>query len=124
MRKRRRLGSEATTFKACLIGATLFGSLILAVTPHAQEGTLHDPALPTVPSEALHQLSDTRTRQRIMAARQSHFQGRCVCRYQTTDSKGESCKGRHEIVKTKLQPLCSPGQVSPEMVNEWNRLHP
>jgi hypothetical protein len=48
MRERRRLRSKATTFKACLIAATLFGSLILAVTPHAHatqlDGALPDPS--------------------------------------------------------------------------------
>jgi hypothetical protein len=96
--------------------------LTFAVDLHAEE-QLHDPALPTVSSEALHQLLDTRTRQKIMAERQSHFPGRCVCQYQTTDSNGRSCKGRHEIVKGKLQPLCYPRQVSQEMVDEWRHFH-
>lgn len=96
--------------------------LTFALDLHAEE-QLHDPALPTVSSEALHQLLDTRTRQQIMAERQAHFPGRCVCQYQATDSNGRSCKGRHEIVKGKLQPLCYPRQVSHKMIDEWRHLH-
>jgi hypothetical protein len=122
MRNLRPLRDAMSAARACLTGMALFGSLSFAVTGHAEQ--LHDPALPTVSSESLHQLSDSRTRQQIMADRQSHFPGRCVCRYQTIDTRGRSCKGRHEIVKTKPQPLCYPSQVSQEMVNAWNRRHP
>jgi hypothetical protein len=64
---------RGTTTRACLIGMALFGPLTFAVTVRAEQ--LHDPALPTVSSESLHQLSDSRTRQQIMAERQSHFPG-------------------------------------------------
>jgi hypothetical protein len=109
--------------KSRLIVAFLLGFLTFTVALRAEE-TLHDPALPTVSSKALHELSNDRTRQRIMTASQSHFPGRCVCLYQTTDSVGRSCKGRHETVKSRPQPLCYPSQISQEMVNEWHRLHP
>jgi hypothetical protein len=120
MRDLRPVGSWA--WKASVFRMALLVVLTFAIDLHAEE-QLHDPALPTVSSEALHQLLDKRTRQKIMAERQSHFPGRCVCQFQTTDSNGRSCKGRHEIVKGKLQPLCYPRQVSQEMVDEWRHFH-
>ena len=85
---------------------------------------LVDPNLPSVKTEALQQLTDNRVRQRIMQESQSHYSGRCVCQYQTKDSHGRSCKGRHEVIKTKPQPLCYPGQVTSEMVSDWRQRHP
>ena len=83
-----------------------------------------DPNLPSVKPEALQQLTDNRVRQRILQESQSHYSGRCVCQYQTKDSHGRSCKGRHEVIKTKPQPLCYPSQVDSEMVSDWRQRHP
>ena len=85
---------------------------------------LIDPNLPSVKSESLQRLTDNRVRQRIMQESQSHYSGRCVCQYQTKDSYGRSCKGRHEVIKTKPQPLCYPSQVDSEMVSDWRQRHP
>jgi hypothetical protein len=74
MRNLRPLRDTMSAARACLTGMALFGSLSFAVTGDAEQ--LYDPALPTVSSESLHQLSDSRTRQQIMADRQSHFPGR------------------------------------------------
>ena len=82
MYRQRRVRGEAMTLKVYLIGAVLFTCLACAATVQAEE-KLHDPALPTASDHVLHQLSDSRTRQQIMAERQSHFPGRCVCQYQT-----------------------------------------
>ena len=85
---------------------------------------LVDPNLPSVNPELLQQLTDNRIWQRIMQESQSHYSGRCVCPYQTKDSHGRSCKGRHEVIKTKPQPLCYPSQVDSEMVSDWRQRHP
>jgi hypothetical protein len=80
-----------------------------------------DPSLPHATPQALQQLSDTRIRQKIMLQSQARYAGRCVCRYQTRDSKGRSCKGRHEIIKASPQPICYPEQVTPEMITRWKQ---
>jgi hypothetical protein len=85
---------------------------------------LVDPTLPSVRPEALQALSDDRVRQQIMLESQAHTQGRCVCSYQTKDSKGRLCKGHHEVVRTEPQPICYPAQVTGEMVIDWRRRHP
>ena len=85
------------------------------------QAPLHDPNLPTASPEALQQLSDSRVRQKIMENSQAHYVGRCVCQYMTQDSQRRSCKGRHEVIKTKPVPICYPRQVTHEMVNEWRR---
>ena len=82
---------------------------------------LHDPNLPSVPPEALRQLSDNRIRQRIMMESQAPYRGRCVCAYQTKDSGGRSCKGRHEVVKTRPVPICTPTAVTDGMVKAWRK---
>ena len=83
----------------------------------------HDPNLPTVKPEALQRLSDTRVRQQVMMESQAKYRGRCVCPYQTRDAKGRSCKGRHELVQSKPQPICYPEQVTPAMMSGWRRQH-
>jgi hypothetical protein len=87
------------------------------------QAPLHDPNLPTASPEALQQLSDSRVRQKIMENSQAHYVGRCVCQYMTQDSQRRSCKGRHEVIKTKPVPICYPRQVAHEMVSEWRRQH-
>ena len=47
--------------------------------------------------------------------------GRCVCSYQTRDTKGCSCKGRHELVQSKPQPICYLEQITPAMMSDWRR---
>jgi hypothetical protein len=98
--------------------------LIATMTLNAYAAPLVDPNLPSVKPESLQQLTDNRVRQRIMQESQSHYSGRCVCQYSTKDSHGRSCKGRHEAIKTKPQPLCYPSQVTTEMVSDWRAHHP
>ena len=88
------------------------------------QAPLHDPNLPSVTPEALQTLSDNRIRQDIMRDSQSSYPNRCVCPYQTRDLKGRSCKGRHEIVKSRPQPICYPRQVTDKMVSVWRRKNP
>src|SRR5262249_17278635 len=83
----------------------------------------HDPNLPTVKPEALQRLSDTRVRQQIMLESQAKYRGRCVCPYQARDAKGRSCKGRHELVQSKPEPICYPELVTPAMISDWRRRH-
>jgi hypothetical protein len=90
---------------------------------HAQV-PLHDPSLPSVTPEALHQLSNNRIRQKILQQSQARYRDRCVCPYQTHDSRGRSCKGRHEVIRTAPQPVCYPSQVTNDMVADWRRQHP
>jgi hypothetical protein len=108
---------------AYLIGGVLLISLALAAPLWAQT-SLHDPNLPSVKPEALQQLSDNRIRQQIMRDSQAHYPGRCVCRYQTLDSNRHSCKGRHEVIKSRTRPMCYPRQVTSAMVSDWRRRHP
>jgi hypothetical protein len=88
------------------------------------QAPLHDPNLPTVKPEALRQLSDSRIRQQIMQDSQDHYGGRCVCPYMTADTRGRSCKARHERIKTKPLPICYPREVTNEMISNWRRQHP
>jgi hypothetical protein len=97
--------------------------LITMLTLNSYAAPLADPNLPSVKPESLQQLTDNRVRQRIMQESQAHYSGRCVCQYQTKDSHGRSCKERHEVIKTKPQPLCYPSQVTTEMVNDWRQHH-
>jgi hypothetical protein len=104
------------------MAAIILLSTMLPLNSYA--APLIDPNLPSVKPESLQQLTDNRVRQRIMQESQSHYSGRCVCQYQTKDSYGRSCKGRHEVIKTKPQPLCYPSQVDSEMVSDWRQRHP
>ena len=100
-------------------------TLLITMLPlNSHAAALVDPNLPSVKPESLQQLTDNRIRQRIMQESQAHYSGRCVCQYQTKDSHGRSCKGRHEVIKTKPQPLCYPSQVTTEMVSDWRQHHP
>src|SRR3984957_537838 len=94
------------------------GSPFYAQTP------LLDPNLPSAHPEALQRLSDDRVRQRIMQETQARYTGRCVCQYQTKDSSGHSCKGRHETIKALPEPVCYPNQVTNEMLGDWRQRHP
>ena len=106
--------------KVILIVMTLLG---LVGSAAGQTG-LHDPNLPTVKQEALRQLSDDRTKDKILAEAQGRYPNRCVCPYMTRDARGRSCKGRHEAVATGHPPVCYPRQVTAAMVNDWRRRHP
>jgi hypothetical protein len=100
-------------------------TLLITMLPlNSYAAPLIDPNLPSVKPEALQQLTDNRVRQRIMQESKSLYSGRCVCQYQTKDSHGRSCKGRHEVIRTKPQPLCYPSQVTSEMVSDWRQRHP
>lgn len=107
-----------TLVPAFMVFLTQLGASTLAQTAPV------DPTLPSVKPEALQALSDDRVRQQVMLESQAHYRGRCVCSYQTKDSEGRFCKGRHEIVKTKPQPICYPAQVTSEMAADWRRRHP
>ena len=109
-----------TTVVALLIPMVLG---LLASSPHAQ-APLHDSNLPGAKPEALQQLSDNRVRQHIIRESQAPYGGRCVCQYQSKDTNGHSCKGRHEVIRTRPQPLCYPSQVTGEMVSVWRQHHP
>jgi hypothetical protein len=80
--------------------------------------------LPSAEPKALQHLSDNRVRQQIMQESQMQFSGRCVCWYQTKDSKKRSCKGSHEVIKTQPAPICYPSQVTSNMMSEWRQHHP
>ena len=111
-----------TELPACLI-VLLTCLLAFTGSPRAQ-APLHDPNLPSVRPEALQRLSDNRIRQAIMRDSQSPYPNQCVCPYQTRDLKGRSCKGRHEVIKTRPQPICYPEQVTDKMVSAWRRKKP
>ena len=83
-----------------------------------------NPNLQSVQPEALHHLSDNRIRQEIMQKSQARYAGRCICTYQSQDSNGRSCKGRHEVIKTRPAPLCYPAQVSDRSIRDWRTRHP
>jgi hypothetical protein len=95
----------------------------LTTSIHAETPPV-DPTLPSVRPEALKALSDDRVRQQIMLESQAHYSGRCVCSYQTKDTYGRLCKGRHEVIKAEPQPICYPAQITGEMVINWRQHHP
>ena len=92
--------------------------------PLYAQAPLLDPNLPSAHPEALRRLSDDRVRHRIMQESQARYSGRCVCQYQTKDSNGYSCKGRHEVIKALPEPVCYPSQVTDEMLSDWRQRHP
>ena len=93
----------------------------LLSSPLYAQAPLLDPNLPSAHPEALQRLSDDRVRQRIMQESQARYSSRCVCQYQTKDSNGHSCKGRHEVIPG---PVCYPNQVTDEMLSDWRQRHP
>jgi hypothetical protein len=99
-------------------------ALLIAILDSPLHAQLADPTLPSAEPEALQHLSDNRVRQQIMQESQMRFSGRCVCSYQTKDSKMRSCKGRHEVIKTRPAPICYPSQVTSNMMSEWRQHHP
>ena len=105
-----------------LVAAVLLMSGAPAASLRAQQPS-HDPNLPSVTPQALEQLSETQIRQQIIQQSQALYPGRCVCPYQTQDTNGRSCKGRHEIIKNLPQPICYPHQVTRAMMDDWQRLH-
>ena len=113
--------TRKVTVKTLLIAMLL--SIALAPTLYAEAPPL-DPNLPSVKPDALQHLSDNRVRQRIMQESQARYTGRCVRQYQTKDSNGRSCKGRHEVIKVQPRPICYPSQVTSEMVRDWRHFHP
>jgi hypothetical protein len=102
---------------------SIYASTLIAtiVGPLAAQAPLRDPNLPTVPPQALKDLSDDRVRQAVMRESQAHYAGRCVCRYQTEDSHRRSCRGRHEVITAKPLPMCYPAQVSDAMIQQWRQ---
>jgi hypothetical protein len=107
---------------AGLVAAILLMSAAPAASLHAAQ-PLHDPNLPSVKPPALQQLSETQIRQQIIQQSQAPYPGRCVCPYQTQDTNGRSCKGRHEVIRKQPQPICYPHQVTRAMMDDWQRLH-
>ena len=107
-----------TQVRLVAVLVNLFSSPLYAQTP------LLDPNLPSAHPEALQRLSDDRVRQRIMQESQAHYSGRCVCQYQTKDSKRHSCKGRHEVITELPEPVGYPNQVTNEMLSDWRQRHP
>jgi hypothetical protein len=99
-------------------------ALLIAIPASPLHAQLVDPTLPSAEPEALQHLSNNRLRQQIMQESQIHYSGRCVCSYQTKDSKRRSCKGRHEVIKTPPAPICYPSQVTSNMMSEWRQHHP
>jgi hypothetical protein len=107
-----------------LATALVTSTLTLATAnPLKAQAPLRDPNLPSVPPQALQDLSDDRVRQDIIRESQAPYDGRCVCQYQTEDSHRRSCKGRHEVIKVKPIPLCYPAQVSDVMIRAWRQRH-
>src|SRR4051794_4919718 len=111
----------ALRLATALVASTL---TLTTAKPLTAQAPLRDPNLPSVPPQALQDLSDDRVRQDVMRGSQARYAGRCVCRYQTEDSSRRSCKGRHEVIKVKPIPLCYPAQVSDMMIREWRQRHP
>jgi hypothetical protein len=114
-------GGRCRHERARLIAAAVMMALVSISTGAATPPK--DPNLPHAKPEALEQLSETRIRQKIMLQSQAHYAGRCVCRYQTHDAKGRSCKGRHELVTAPPEPICYPQQVTPAMITQWKQRH-
>jgi hypothetical protein len=104
-------------------GLSIVLLISLSSSLYAQASML-DPNLPSAHPEALQRLSDDRVRQRIMQESQARYTGRCVCQYQTKDSSGHSCKGRHETIRALPEPVCYPNQVTSEMLSDWRQRHP
>jgi hypothetical protein len=98
--------------------------LVSLDSPLYAQAPLLDPNLPSARREALQRLSDDRVRQRIMQESQARYSGRCVCQYQTKDSNGHSCNGRHEAIKALPKPICYPKQVTSEILRDWRQHHP
>jgi hypothetical protein len=115
-------GSRIWGRTAGLLAAILVLSGAPAASIRAQQ-PLHDPNLPSVKPQALQQLSETQIRQQIIQQSQAPYPGRCVCPYQTQDTNGRSCKGRHEVIRKPPQPICYPHQVTRAMMDDWQRLH-
>ena len=108
-----------------LTNVSLITVLLISLnSPLYAQAPLLDPNLPSAHPEALQRLSDDRVRQRIMQESQASYSGRCVCQYQTKDSNGHSCKGRHEVIKALPKPVCYPSQVTDEMLSDWRQRHP
>jgi hypothetical protein len=120
--KCRRCVLTAARRPAGLVAAVLLLSAAPAASLHAAQ-PLHDPNLPSVKPQALQQLSETQIRQQIIQQSQAPYPGRCVCPYQTQDTNGRSCKGRHEVIRKQPQPICYPHQVTRAMMDDWQRLH-
>jgi hypothetical protein len=105
--------------------AHMFGLMfMLTASLSRAQPAPHDPNLPSAKPEALQAMSDNVVRQRILIERQDLYKGRCVCSYTTQDSKGRSCKGRHETVRTEPKPICYPVEVTDGMVSAWRVKHP
>ena len=115
-------GSRIWCRTAGLLAAILLMSGAPAASLRAQQ-PLHDPNLPSATPEALQQLSETQIRQQIIQQSQASYPGRCVCPYQTQDTNGHACKGRHEVIRKPPQPICYPHQVTRAMMDDWQRLH-
>jgi len=110
----------------CRIAGPLAAILLMSGAPAASlraQQPLHDPNLPSVKPQALQQLSETQIRQQIIQQSQASYPGRCVCPYQTQDTNGHACKGRHEVIRKPPQPICYPHQVTRAMMDDWQRLH-
>jgi hypothetical protein len=117
--------SSANDGMKTLTSVRLIAVLLLSLnSPLYAQAPLVDPSLPSAHPEALQRLSDDRVRQRIMQESQAGYSGRCVCQYQTKDSHGRSCKGRHEAMKALPGPVCYPNQVTDEMLSDWRQRHP
>jgi hypothetical protein len=117
--------SSANGSMKTLTNVRLIAVLLISLnSPLYAQAPLLDPNLPSAHPEALQRLSDDRVRQRIMQESQARYSGRCVCQYQTKDSNGRSCKGRHEAIKALPKPVCYPKQVTDEMLGDWRQRHP
>src|SRR3954452_22330362 len=93
---------QGKTIMKTLLAVSVAGALLVPVAcpPLVQaQPAMHDPNLPTVKPDVLRHLSDDRMRQQIIQDSHVPYAGRCVCPYETRDSKGRSCRGRHELIK-------------------------
>ena len=118
------IASNATTKTSAARFLIVATSLAGLAGPVPAQTALHDPNLPTVQPDVLRQLSNDRVKDKILEETQARYANRCICPYMTRDANGRSCKGRHDLVKTKPQPVCYPRQVTAEMIGDWRRLHP
>ena len=104
--------------------ACLALAIILLTTLAARaQAPPHDENLPHAAPRALQRLSDDRLRQRILMESQAPFHGACACPHQATDARGRACHGRIVVLSSHKPALCSPAEVTDEMLAAWRKRH-
>ena len=104
-------------------GLHLATIILLTINPADAQSLPHDDNLPHAKPQALQRLSDDRLRQRLLQDSQAPFHGRCACPRQATDGRGRACQGRVVQLPDHGPALCSPDQVTDEMLAAWRKRH-